>query len=373
VNPFTRSEIRDTELLRNARLHARDERAGTALLLADIGEIDARRLFVPAGHPSLFEYCRGALKLSEDAAARRIQAARAARRHPTIFAMCADGRLSLTAITLLAPHLTEQNADELLALAAGRSKAEVEELIRARRPLTETMGWVQPLATTDSPAPARVDAAPRLAATPASTSPAPARVKPIARERFSVQGTLGRRAADALRFAQDTTGNDLSSVLEAALLLYASHLRKRKCGATTRPQLRSHATTSARHVPARVRRQVWQRDAGRCTFTSDDGHRCGSTRRLEYDHVVPVARGGESTVGNLRLRCRAHNQYEAERTFGAAFMAGRRERARAYDAAGGSMRTSVFSSRSSVVTVHPGGTPGANVGQARVSTRQSAP
>jgi len=50
--------------------------------------------------------------------------------------------------------------------------------------------------------------------------------------------------------------------------------------------------------------------------------------RLEFDHVDPVARGGEATVEGIRLRCRAHNQYEAERMFGAGFMASKREAAR---------------------------------------------
>jgi len=293
---------------------------------------------VPAGYPSLNEYCCGALKLSSDAAGRRIHAARAARRFPVIFAMCADGRLSLTAVNLLAPHLTEANADELLVAAAGRTRSEIDELIRARKPMTESIGWVQPLAplpvparvdsapraatpAPPSPAPARVDSAPP-AATPVPSSPAPARVRPIAAGRFAVQGTLGKRAADALRFAQDTTGRDLSSILEAALLLYEAHLRKRKCGATEQPRRQPSATNSARHVPARVRREVWRRDGGRCAFTSDDGHRCGSTWRLEFDHIVPVARGGASSVDNVR---RSHNAHAAERVFGVAFMAGRRD------------------------------------------------
>jgi hypothetical protein len=46
-------------------------------------------------------------------------------------------------------------------------------------------------------------------------------------------------------------------------------------------------------------------------------------------HITPIARGGTSTAANLRLRCRAHNQLEAERTFGRGFMDARREGARA--------------------------------------------
>jgi hypothetical protein len=53
---------------------------------------------------------------------------------------------------------------------------------------------------------------------------------------------------------------------------------------------------------------------------SEAGHRCEARKLLEFDHIDPVARGGESTVAGIRLRCRAHNQYEAERTFGAEFM-----------------------------------------------------
>jgi hypothetical protein len=76
-----------------------------------------------------------------------------------------------------------------------------------------------------------------------------------------------------------------------------------------------------------VKRAVWERDRGCCTFTSKDGHRCGATRRLEFDHIEPVARGGRSTVSNLRLRCRAHNQYEAEQALGNGLMHEQRERA----------------------------------------------
>ena len=61
---------------------------------------------------------------------------------------------------------------------------------------------------------------------------------------------------------------------------------------------------------------------------SEAGHRCPARKRLEFDHVQEVARGGRATEANLRLRCRAHNQYGAECTFGAGFMRQKREEAR---------------------------------------------
>jgi 5-methylcytosine-specific restriction endonuclease McrA len=73
-------------------------------------------------------------------------------------------------------------------------------------------------------------------------------------------------------------------------------------------------------VPARVRRAVWKRDGGRCTFVADSGRRCAARRDLEFDHIDPYARDGDASIANIRLRCRAHNQYEAERTYGTEFM-----------------------------------------------------
>jgi 5-methylcytosine-specific restriction endonuclease McrA len=76
-----------------------------------------------------------------------------------------------------------------------------------------------------------------------------------------------------------------------------------------------------------VKRAVRKRDQDRCTFVGENGHRCESRRFLEYDHAVPIARGGQSTVDNVRIRCRSHNGFEADRVFGSEFMKARREKA----------------------------------------------
>ena len=98
--------------------------------------------------------------------------------------------------------------------------------------------------------------------------------------------------------------------------------RVRYAAANTRP------AQNPRHIPAHVKREVWRRDGARCTFVSDDGHRCDERKFLEFDHVIEVARGGRASVDGIRLRCRTHNQYTAECTFGAEFMAAKREAAR---------------------------------------------
>ena len=119
-------------------------------------------------------------------------------------------------------------------------------------------------------------------------------------------------------------------MIALALKSLVRDLERRKFAATSRPhQAPGRASDDPRHIPAAVKRAVWERDLGRCTFVSERGERCPAHSRLEFDHADPVARGGRATVDNLRLRCRAHNQYAAERMFGAEFMKEKRERSQA--------------------------------------------
>ncbi len=74
-------------------------------------------------------------------------------------------------------------------------------------------------------------------------------------------------------------------------------------------------------IPAAVKRAVWQRDAGRCSWPLDGGGCCGSTHRLELDHIVPWAKWGGETEADLRLVCAAHNRLAARQAFGERFMA----------------------------------------------------
>ncbi|MBI5711248.1 MAG: HNH endonuclease, partial [Candidatus Eisenbacteria bacterium] len=101
MSRYSLSHLPDPVLLRELATLVARERVTTAALLAHLAEVDARRLYAPAGHPSMFSYCVHQLHLSEEAAFKRIHAARTARRFPALFAMLADGRLHLSAIVML--------------------------------------------------------------------------------------------------------------------------------------------------------------------------------------------------------------------------------------------------------------------------------
>jgi len=134
MSTYSLSHLSDSVLLRDTVDLVAKDRTTTAVLLAHVAEVDARRLYLPAAYPSMYAYCTQELRMSEDSAYKRIQAARTARRFPRIFAAIADGRLHLSAVVTLAPHLTETTADELLAAAERRTRSEIEGLIAERFP-----------------------------------------------------------------------------------------------------------------------------------------------------------------------------------------------------------------------------------------------
>ena len=137
MRDYSLTHVGDDVLLRDLSALIVQERATMAALLAHLAEVDARKLFAPLGYSSMFAYCVEELRFSEDAAYKRIQAARAGRQFPILFEELAEGRLHLTAVCLLAPHLTEENAMDLVRAAAHRRKSEVEDLLAlCLRPVT---------------------------------------------------------------------------------------------------------------------------------------------------------------------------------------------------------------------------------------------
>ena len=336
------SSLTDGALVRRLTDVIARDRSNTAEMLQLIEEIDSRKLYAAAGYPSMSLYCVHEFGLSEDSACRRITAARTARDFPALFEAVADGSLHLTAVLQLATYLTHRNADELIRAAAHKSKAEIQQLLAQRFPQSEELPLVEAIPTSpqsscqpalarvgmtkSEPAPARVESAPR------ST------VAPIAHQRFALHLTMSASTHDKLEYAKSLLSHkvapgDIAEVLDRALDALIAKLEKQKFASTTRPQAKPRPSSAARTIPAHVRREVRERDGGPCTFVSKSGRPCGSRELLQFDHIEPVAHGGKSTAANLRLRCRAHNQLEAERAFGADFMEGKRDEARERTAA----------------------------------------
>jgi hypothetical protein len=336
------AQLTDEALLAEVKRLAQCERETVATLIAHLVEVEARNLYCAEGCSSMFKYCTEVLRFSEDAAFTRIHAAHAMRRFPEILADLTSGALHLSAIRFLEPHLTEANCHELLGAARHKSKREVEKLVRERFPLPDVASTIRKLPQRGEPAlaPAELTVA-RGAVEEESAGPVasgasnvavgcqralePARrpnvVAPLAAERYKVQFTASADLHDKLRRAQGLLrhripNGDLSQVFELALAALVEKLERQKLAATDRPRASRGVAEGSRAIPAAVKRVVWARDDGRCTFVAKNGRRCSETGFLEFHHVVAFAHGGEATIGNIALRCRSHNQYEGWLEFG---------------------------------------------------------
>jgi hypothetical protein len=207
---------------------------------------------------------------------------------------------------------------------------------------------------------------------PAPTPPPPRRreLEPLSADRFGVHFTADAELRQLLERARALAShrlpkNDLSSLMRVVLASFVKREearrfavgrkpRRAKAGATNAKTLPPCATPPggatvairpargqtvvlagsrasevarvtagfakrrkrSRSIPAAVRRAVYQRDSGQCSFVSEDGRRCEARALLELDHVEPWAKLGDAGVDNIRLRCRAHNQWHARERFG---------------------------------------------------------
>lgn len=264
-------------------------------LVAHIAEVDERRLYAREAYPSMFAYCTEALHLSESEAYLRIAVARASREHLMILPMLGDGRLHLSGIALLAPHLTRENRDVLLRRATHRSKRAIEELIAEVAPREDVPTLMRrfperrtpPAAMSPTPSgmgrtvtpgpvqlvedlqgPACVSNAPEVGAPEAVHPPPPPVMQPLAPGRYKVQFTASARLHEKLERLQalmrsQVPDGDLGAIIEAAVT--------------------------------------------------------EKLERLEARH--PFGLGGDHRLENIQLMCHAHNAYVAEHDYGREAMA----------------------------------------------------
>ena len=287
--------------------------------LAHLAELEERKLFLELGYPSLFAYCTEALGLCRSSAYRRIAAARVGRQFPEVFERVASGELSVSALSEISPHVDSENAAELFEACSGRSCRQVEEWLAARFPRPDVKDQIR-------------------------------RLQPLSADRFGVHFTADTEFRDLLEEVRDLARyrhpqGDLLSLMRAGLEAYRRELQKSRFGVGKKARAEKprdsvpalgletgneprNGSAKRRYVPAAVTREVYMRDGKRCSFVSQDGRRCGARAWLERDHVDPVAAGGGSSVENIRMRCRAHNQQTAREHFGSAYMRAVEARAR---------------------------------------------
>ena len=319
------------------------ERAVLVEFLLHLEEYDRRKAWLEAGYDSLWNYCQRALLLREGPTALRIAAMRVLRRFPVVAEMLREGRLCLSTVRLLDPVLTGENAADVLARAAGKSKLDVERLVVSIQPRPIPREGIRKL-------PSRAEAvAPALGLPPAhgpesteapnAARPAPpvealapasrALLTPVAKDTHTLTVTVDEAflaEIDELKalLSHKVPSGNLGALLREAVRCTIDKYGKRR-GAVEPTRKRGEEAPAPERpgserrrgpIPAAVKREVYKRDGGRCTHVGPDGKRCGSRWKLEFHHLEEVALGGRSTVENVTMRCRPHNVHAAEETFG---------------------------------------------------------
>jgi hypothetical protein len=303
--------LTNAQLVAALELFAQDERERMPWFLALLGEGDRRNSFVDEGYASTFDFCIRRLKLSEGETYRRIQAARAAVRRPELLSSMAHGDLSLSVVSKIAPHVHRKDAPEIISRAQGRSKREVEEILAPFAPEAAKRDRIRTVSV-EAPSPGS----------------AKSEIKAVVD--FSFHGTPELR--DAIDRAKDLLSHKypfggMNEILSEVVLEFLD----RHDPQTNLALGRLAPAKGNTSIPAQVRRAVWSRDGGRCSFIGVDGVRCETRRMLELDHRRPRALGGLDTVENLRLLCRAHNDSERRRLLGEGDLSTDLARARSVD------------------------------------------
>jgi 5-methylcytosine-specific restriction endonuclease McrA len=317
----------DQELLSDVAKLVGSHRDITAKLVIHLAEIEERRLHLQAGFSSMFEFCVKELGLGEGEAFRRIVAARLGKRFPVVCSLLASGAVHLSSLELLSKRLTEENHAELLEAASGKSKREVEALLAARFPRPAVPSSIRNL-----PVPAAAPCSGDSSSTPAfmleptesshAHVPTRARVEQLSEARFRVEFTATAELREKLELCRDLMSHtnpsgDLGVVIERAVDSLLVHLEKKRLARAKRPRSEQAVRKGkSRRITNAVRRRVFERDGLSCTYVSPDGRRCETRAFLELDHADPRALGGSDEAENLRVRCRAHNQFWAEQAYG---------------------------------------------------------
>ena len=280
------------ELLSETRRRVSAEKDATLALLECLRELDGRKTYLEMGFASLHEFVIQDLGLSEGSAHRRISAARLLAQIPELKPALEEGKLNLSSLTMA------QSAFRKSSYSISEKKEILKELESApKREVERKLSALCP------------------------ESPKPDQVRAISATHSELKLTVSEemlRKLDRLRelLAHTHSQASVSELLELALDRTLAKLDPANQPSASPPPVK--ATKNVRYIPSRLKLFVWKRALGKCEFVSaHGGKRCGSRFALQYDHLLPVAHGGQTTEGNLRLLCAGHNSSEARRILGA--------------------------------------------------------
>ena len=344
------NHLSHSELVAAIQKNSNEEKKALVLFLAYGAEALRRKIYREQAKSSLYSWFTETFRLSETVSCRRIAVIRAMVRVPesqtVILESIAEGHLNVDGMALLARHFTAANHVRLIQEAQGKSRRDIEFMLALRfpgsaklsksdhiRPVVVPISYGSHVDTRDKKeeSPIQLDL---LLNSFAGGEASQLDDAPISIG-MEIRTTLEGSEIDDLRRLQELMpGKSLKNIIAAALRHYRNKkdlgqsMRKSKdrenppsSSSKVVPSCGNGGSDRARpYIPASIRRKIYRRDNGRCCYISDLGERCSERGFLEFDHIIPHARGGETSERNLRLLCRSHNDLSAEYEFGESYI-----------------------------------------------------
>jgi hypothetical protein len=358
-------QIKDEELISYLADFAREERELTAQIIICLSELAGRKLFIAAGYASLYDFCRYGLNFSRGKAFKRAKAAMLVTLFPQLIEYLLRGELTESHLCIISGKLTQANFNVVVNSVSTMSKRQAmlfmsridgagnfynrepeinltipcgEELLGKIDRAREIMGIDKRGKSLTLLMEEMVELYLHTHDPYLKAQRSAARQEKKEAQKRALEG-LCSRSEESTKLHPGMKG-EVQAVPEKEALHPGmtrgdeSCLEKDKKEALSGMKAEaghnaaflslaassSEVKPSSRYIPAQVRHAVMLRDGGRCTFVAADGRRCEGVSGLEFDHILPFACGGGHEVGNLRLRCRAHNLFWAEQVYGAGFM-----------------------------------------------------
>ena len=299
----------DIKLLNLIPAKVKTEREATAAVLELLAEIDSRKLYLKEGYNSMYSYLTIGLSYSEGAAQRRIECARALKSNNKVRDKLRSGDISLTTLSMVSREMLKKDKPELLEEISGKSKKEVEKIVLKHKPASNK--------TKESIKTIKVKKEVNQGfknhhRQNVNSEDTENRLKLSFSVLEETQGLIDE--AKQILSGKFPKGAKLEDLFVAGLnALVKEHRAKTKSLGTKKSR---GSKKGSRHIPAKVRKAVLERDKYQCSYIGENGKACCSKWNIEVDHVTPFSEGGEHTPQNLRVLCGAHHQYVTEKKFG---------------------------------------------------------
>lgn len=353
------AKLSDSDVTESTKKLVGHEHKVTFALLEHLNEIERRGIYLREGFSSLFHFCITALKYSESAASRRIRSARLIRRFPDAEILLKERKISFTTAAQIFTVLDASNQDEILSAVVGMPQKEVYALVARYQdpnknrtpdritPLTvlapnnrfhsnESLelpkeNIIQQQGQSLYPNPQSVVVNPHSHSQGQSSASIQSNQNylhssPEAVDRLRITFGAEREFLQLIEKAKQILsgkypqGASLEEVFREALRLLIEKydpekraerraLDDKTSAVATKSKDDSTRTVIHRQIPIKIRDEVFRRDSSKCTYVSPSGQPCQSTWDLEIDHIRPFSMGGDHSLENLRLLCRAHNNF----------------------------------------------------------------